>query len=193
METQNAVRQNRKTAITHSCGSRFRLLKFTETDRRGPGVGSGRLLLTNIGLSDSSREFGYSKTLRPILSARISLPGLKRMVLPGGIATSSPVRGFLPTPLFRGLTINTPNPRSSILSPRFRAFLSELKTDSTAISAFTLVIFNCSETRFTMSCFITPASHKLVQAFYLWVQILSSHFYLQDCAPMIDSASLRAE
>jgi hypothetical protein len=30
-----------------------------------------------------------------------------------------------------------------------------LKTDSTAISAFTLVIFSCSATRFTMSCFIT--------------------------------------
>jgi len=100
-------------------------------------------------------ENRYPVTPRAILSARISLPGLNRIVFPGGIATSSPVRGLRPTPLFRGLTIKTPNPRSSILSPRFSAFLRELNTDSTAISAFTFVIFSCSATRFTMSCLIT--------------------------------------
>ena len=31
-------------------------------------------------------------------------PGLKRMVLPGGIFTSVPVRGLRPSPFLRGLT-----------------------------------------------------------------------------------------
>src|SRR5881397_3150520 len=115
----------------------------------------------------------------PILSARISLPGLKRMVFPGGIATSSPVRGFLPTPLLRGLTIKTPKPLSSILSPRLRAFFSELNTDSTAISAFTFVMLSCSATRFTMSCFITRTLHNLVTGYYLWLYTVSRHFYLE--------------
>src|SRR5438034_11539335 len=101
------------------------------------------------------------------------------MVFPGGIATSSPVRGFLPTPLLRGLTIKTPKPLSSILSPRLRALLSELNTDSTAISAFTFVMFNCSATRFTMSCFITRTLHNLVTGYYLWLYTVSSHFYLR--------------
>src|SRR5439155_22252339 len=100
------------------------------------------------------------------------------MVFPGGIATSSPVRGFLPTPLLRGFTIKTPKPLSSILSPRLRAFLSELKTDSTAISAFTFVMFSCSATRFTMSCFITRTLHNLVTGYYLWLYTVSRHFYL---------------
>ena len=46
-------------------------------------------------------------------------PGLNRMVLPGGIRTSIPVRGFRPIPFFRGLTWKTPKPRNSIRSPFF--------------------------------------------------------------------------
>src|SRR6058998_2169925 len=109
------------------------------------------------------------------------------MVFPGGMATSSPVRGFRPTPLFRGLTINTPKPLNSIRSPRFRAFLREVNTDSTAISALTFVMFNCSATRFTMSCLITRNLHKLVRAFYLWLQTVSRHFCLHPYGLVLDS------
>ena len=35
---------------------------------------------------------------------RSSLPGLKRIVFPGGIFTSTPVFGFLPMPFLRCLT-----------------------------------------------------------------------------------------
>src|SRR4029453_17241977 len=37
-----------------------------------------------------------------------SLPGLKRMVRPGGIRTSLPVRGVRPTPRLRGFPRKTP-------------------------------------------------------------------------------------
>lgn len=40
-----------------------------------------------------------------------SLPGLKRMVRPGGIRTSLPVLGLRPIPRLRGLTWKTPKPR----------------------------------------------------------------------------------
>src|SRR5207249_1766714 len=43
-----------------------------------------------------------------------SLPGLKRIVRPGGIRTSLPVRGLRPIPRLRGFTWKTPNPRSSM-------------------------------------------------------------------------------
>ena len=99
-----------------------------------------------------------------ILSARISLPGLNRIVLPGGIATSSPVLGLRPTPLLRGLTIKTPNPLNSIRSLRRKAPLSELNTESTAVSAITLVMSICSATRFTISCLITTNLPKSLSA-----------------------------
>src|SRR3954447_3617376 len=43
-----------------------------------------------------------------------SLPGLKRTALPGGMLTSSPVRGLRPMPVLRGLTLKTPKRRSSM-------------------------------------------------------------------------------
>jgi hypothetical protein len=64
-----------------------------------------------------------------------SLPGLKRTALPGVMVTSAPVRGLRPIPVFRGRTLNTPNPRNSMRSPDARAFLRLSKTVSTAASA----------------------------------------------------------
>jgi len=37
-----------------------------------------------------------------------------------------------------------------------------------------------------MSCLITLNLHNLVQAFYLWLRRLSSHFYLQGLQLMLD-------
>ena len=82
----------------------------------------------------------------------------KRIVFPEGIATSSPVLGFRPTPRFRGLTTNTPKPRSSILSPRVRASFIEWKRASTACSAFILGTPVLSATRLTISSLITAFS-----------------------------------
>ncbi len=83
-----------------------------------------------------------------------SLPGLNRMVRPGGIRTSLPVRGFLPIPRLRGFTWKTPKPRSSILSPLRIDLRIASNTASTATSAFTLVIPAVAETLFTMSTLI---------------------------------------
>src|SRR5207237_6923886 len=77
---------------------------------------------------------------------RSSLPGLKRMVLPGGIFTSTPVFGLRPIPFLRCLTWNTPNPRSSMRWPRARAFRKPSMTVSTACAAFTLEISDTSAT-----------------------------------------------
>jgi hypothetical protein len=52
------------------------------------------------------------------------------------------------------------------------------------------VMFNCSATRFTMSCLITLNLHKFVQRFYLWSRKLSSHFYLQPSGLVLDSRPL---
>ena len=70
-----------------------------------------------------------------------SLPGLKRTALPGGILTSSPVRGLRPMPVLRGLTLKTPKRRSSMRCPRPRAFFSDSNTVSTACSAFVRLMF----------------------------------------------------
>jgi len=65
-----------------------------------------------------------------------SLPGLNRTAFPGGMETSSPVLGFLPIPVLRGLIVKTPNPRSSMRSSPFNAAFIASKTVSTASSAF---------------------------------------------------------
>ena len=57
------------------------------------------------------------------LISRNALPGLNRIVFPGGISTSRPVLGLRPIPRLRSLTWKTPNPRSSIRSPRRRRSL----------------------------------------------------------------------
>src|SRR4029077_19415662 len=83
-----------------------------------------------------------------------SLPGLKRMVRPGGIRTSLPVRGLRPIPRFLGLTWNTPKPRSSIRSPRCMEIRIASNTASTATSALTLVMSAMRDTSLTMSTLI---------------------------------------
>lgn len=79
------------------------------------------------------------------------LPGLNRMVRPGGIRTSLPVRGFRPIPRLRGFTWKTPKPRSSIRSPFCIERLIAWNTASTATSALTLVMAAAFETSLTIS------------------------------------------
>src|SRR6185437_14514515 len=65
-----------------------------------------------------------------------SFPGLKRTALPGEMLTSAPVRGFLPTPVFRGFTVKTPNPRNSIRTVHTRAFFMPSQIAYTEDSEF---------------------------------------------------------
>src|SRR5262249_2951 len=83
-----------------------------------------------------------------------SLPGLKRIVRPGGMRTSLPVRGLRPIPRLRGFTWKTPKPRSSMRSPRCMETRIASNTASTATSALTLVMSAMRETSFTMSTLI---------------------------------------
>src|SRR5439155_5127325 len=87
-----------------------------------------------------------------------SLPGLNRTAFPGGMETSAPVRGLRPMPVFRGLTLKTPKPRSSMRSPCSRAFFIDSNTVSTAISALVLVIPVLLTTSLMMSNLIKPSS-----------------------------------
>src|SRR5579864_4478454 len=91
-----------------------------------------------------------------------SLPGLKRTALPGGIATSAPVRGLRPMPVFRGRTLKMPNPRSSIRSPCASARFMLSKTVSTAISAFVFVIPVLLTTSLMISSLITASPLRYV-------------------------------
>src|ERR1022692_3486183 len=83
-----------------------------------------------------------------------SLPGLKRTALPGGMATSAPVRGLRPIPVLRGRTLKIPKPRSSMRSPCDRARFMLSKTVSTAISALVFVIPVLLTTSLIMSSLI---------------------------------------
>src|SRR4029453_12413767 len=83
-----------------------------------------------------------------------SLPGLKRIVRPGGSRTSLPVRGLRPIPRLRGFTWKTPKPRSSMRSPRCIESRMASKTASTASSAFTFVTCAARDTSLTMSTLI---------------------------------------
>src|ERR1700688_25949 len=87
-----------------------------------------------------------------------SLPGLKRTALPGGMETSAPVRGLRPIPVLRGLTLNTPNPRSSMRSPLASDRFMLPKTVSTASSALVLVIPVLLTTSLMISSLITGGS-----------------------------------
>src|SRR5712692_6376788 len=93
-------------------------------------------------------------------SACSSLPGLKRTALPGGMATSSPVRGLRPMPVLRGLTLKTPKRQSSMRSPRPIALFKASKTVSTACSALVRVIPVLLTTALTISSLITQTSPK---------------------------------
>src|SRR3984957_15964929 len=89
-----------------------------------------------------------------------SLPGLNRTALPGGMATSAPVRGLRPIPVLRGRTLKMPKPRSSMRSPCDRARFMLSKTVSTAISAFVLVMPVLLTTSLMMSSLITVPSDE---------------------------------
>lgn len=73
-------------------------------------------------------------------SACSPLPGLKGTAFPGARATAVPVRGLRPMPSLRGRTLKTPNPRSSMRSPRLSASFIPPNTVSTALSAFAFEI-----------------------------------------------------
>src|SRR5260370_30167724 len=93
-----------------------------------------------------------------------SFPGLKRTALPGGMFTSSPVRGLRPIPVLRGLTLKTPKRRSSMRWPRPSAFFSDSKTVSTACSALVRLMFVVVTTAFTISSLITCSSSDSADA-----------------------------
>src|SRR5579859_3123340 len=93
-----------------------------------------------------------------------SFPGLKRTALPGGIFTSSPVRGLRPIPVLRGFTLKTPKRRNSIRWPRPSALFNDSKTVSTACSAFVRLILLVVTTALTISSLITGASSDSADA-----------------------------
>src|SRR2546430_3449851 len=80
------------------------------------------------------------------------------IALPGGMLTSSPVRGLRPMPVLRGFTLKTPKRRSSMRWPRPRACFNDSKTVSTACSALVRLMFVVATTAFTISSLITRSS-----------------------------------
>src|SRR5579863_7605374 len=107
-----------------------------------------------------------------------SFPGLNRTALPGGIDTSAPVRGLRPMPVFRGRTLNTPNPRSSMRLPRASAFFMLSKTVSTANSALVLVMPVLATTSLIMSSLITSGSRT---RFRVVLQVIDAMGDKRDC------------
>src|ERR1700691_4067442 len=112
----------------------------------------------NAVLKPSDDERGTT-TLR-YCSDCSSLPGLNRTALPGGMATSAPVRGLRPMPVLRGRTLKIPNPRNSTRSPCESARFMLSKTVSTAISALVFVIPVLLTTSLMMSSLITYISPR---------------------------------
>src|SRR6267143_3285502 len=106
-------------------------------------------------------DFLQNKILQILADSSIpcsSFPGLKRTALPGGMFTSSPVRGLRPMPVLRGFTLKTPKRRSSMRWPRPRASFNDSKTVSTACSALVRLMLVVVTTAFTISTFITRPS-----------------------------------
>ena len=88
---------------------------------------------------------------------RSSLPGLNRIVRPGGIGNSSLGRlGFLPIPRFRFLTTKTPKPRSSMRFPRTSDWSRALMMASTARTAVVRETPASRIARLTRSVLIIP-------------------------------------
>src|SRR5512136_3030710 len=86
------------------------------------------------------------------------------MVLPGGMATSTPVLGLRPMPRLRFLTRNTPKPRSSMRSPCVSASRMASKTAFTASFAFDCEISTEPITLRTRSALIMkPSTLSLVK------------------------------
>src|ERR1700733_13137138 len=93
-----------------------------------------------------------------------SLPGLNRTALPGGMATSSPVRGMPLMPVLRWRTLKMPKPRNSMRSPCDRALFILSKTVSTAISVLLLVMPVLFTTSLIMSSLITVSPSAMKRA-----------------------------
>ena len=109
-----------------------------------------------------------------------SLPGLNRTALPGGMETSAPVRGLRPIPVFRGLTLNTPNPRSSMRSPLASERFMLPKTVSTASSALVFVIPVLLTTSLMMSNLITGGVPQAMESVRLH-QVIDAKGDIGDC------------
>src|SRR5258707_3591092 len=106
-------------------------------------------------------DFLQNKILQILADSSIpcsSFPGLKRTALPGGMFTSSPVRGLRPMPVLRGFTLKTPKRQSSMRWLRPRACFKDSKTVSTACSALVRLMFFLATTAFTMSSLIHRTS-----------------------------------
>src|SRR5438876_11683488 len=143
-----------------------------------------RKLAGNPGLtsfSSTGEREARRKNLRAYSMVCSSLPGLKRTAFPGGIETSAPVRGLRPMPVFRGRTLNTPNPRSSMRSPLASDCFMLSKSVSTASSALVLVIPVLFTTSLMMSSFITGGSQaeESLQS----NQVLDAKEDKRDCQP----------
>src|SRR5437763_14014469 len=110
-----------------------------------------------------------------------SLAGLDRTAVPGGIETAAPVLGLRPMPVSRGLTLNTPKPRSSMRSPLASDRLMLSKAVSTASSALVLVIPVLFATSLMMSSLITGGSQaeESLQS----NQVLDAKEDKTDCQP----------
>jgi competence protein ComEC len=129
-----------------------------EIDRRGQGRSDTRRRRHGRH-HDAGRRLTTRRVVgvQPIyLRLRRFLPGLKRIVLPGGMRTSVPVRGLRPIPFLRGFTWKTPNPRSSILSPRRIDSFMASRMASTATTALTRVMSAIFATLLMMSVLIIP-------------------------------------
>jgi hypothetical protein len=109
-----------------------------------------------------------------------SLPGLKRTALPGGMETSAPVRGLRPMPVLRGLTLNTPNPRSSMRSPLASDRFMLPNTVYTASSALVFVIPVLLTTSLMMSSLITGGSPQAMESVQLH-QVIDAKGDMRDC------------
>ncbi len=107
-----------------------------------------------------------------------SLPGLNRTAFPGGMLTSAPVRGLRPIPVFRGRTLNTPNPRNSMRSPFASARFMLSKTVSTATSALVFVIPVRWTTSLMISSLIT-LNPALRGCYWVSTSIVNAQFFVR--------------
>ncbi len=147
--------RNTETAVSRN-SSRFRPQRFQAEGGGGSAYGVQPHDGRNGSRGTSGSKWGVPTTEAAARRVRLwrSLPGLKRIVRPGGIRTSLPVRGLRPMPRLRGLTWKTPNPRSSIRSPFIRESFMASRTASTATSARTFVMSAARATSLMMSTLI---------------------------------------
>src|ERR1700719_327729 len=111
----------------------------------------GLVRIRDVRLLLQLKRKSYSAAFAGASKPWSSLPGLKRTAFPGGMLTSSPVRGLRPIPVLRGLTLNTPKRRNSMRWPRPKAVFRDSNTVSTACSALVRLMFVLVTTALTMS------------------------------------------